>query len=184
MATRKAAFRIAARHLRVRLGVGNQRVRLRLAAGARRRRNADRRQHRLRGLAVPAVVAHRAAVGQDEVDPLRAIERAAAAERDDRVDRRRRGVRAPGFDHRGIGVRVEVVEDVPDDAGRLQAGDRASHDAGRHDPLVGDDQRSRKCQLARERAQLVQRAIAENHPCPEREVEWDHREPKILHWPG
>ena len=79
--------RIAARHLHVRAGIGDHRVALRLAAGAGGRGNADRRQQRRRGLAVAAVLAHLAAVGEQEIDPLGAVERAAAADGDDRIER-------------------------------------------------------------------------------------------------
>ena len=72
-----------------------------------------------------------------------------------------------------------------DDAGRRQARrPRGSRCRPRRSP-VGDDERSRKCQARARAAQPVQRAIAENHARPEREVEWaSSTEPKILHWPG
>ena len=92
-------LRIAARHLQVRRRIGNHRVGLRFAAGARRGRHADHREHRLRGLAVAAIVGDRAAVGQQQIDALGAVERAAAAERDEAVDVERGGRVAARFDH-------------------------------------------------------------------------------------
>ena len=103
-------LRIAAGHLLVGLGVGNDRVALRLAPRSRRRRHADGRQHRPRSLAESPIVAHRAAVGQHEVDALGAIERAAAPERHERIDRTRGGGDAPGLDHAAVGVGVELVK--------------------------------------------------------------------------
>ena len=53
IATRKRGLLVAAGHLDVRLGVGDQRERLRFAAGAGRGGHGDRRQHRPHGFAVP-----------------------------------------------------------------------------------------------------------------------------------
>ena len=72
-------------------------------------------------LAVAAIVRDAAAVGQQEVDPLRAVERAAAAERDDRIDAQRLGEAAPGLDHRAVRVLAEVVKGHDFDRPRLRA---------------------------------------------------------------
>ena len=82
----KRRLLIPACHLHVRFGVRDQGKGLGLAAGARRSGHADRRQHRLGGLAEALVVGHRAAVGQQEIDPLGAVHRAAAADRDQKID--------------------------------------------------------------------------------------------------
>ena len=103
-------LRIAAGHLHVRLGIDDDRIGLHLRAGAGRRRNRQHRQHRLRGLPVALVVGDRPAVCQQEIDPLRAVEGAAASQPDDRVDVARRRDPVSPFDHRRIGVDVEVVE--------------------------------------------------------------------------
>ena len=83
----RRGLRIAARHLLMRLFVGNQRERLALAARAGGRRNGDEREHRIRRLADSPVVLHPSAIGQDEVAALRRIHAAAAAEADDQFDR-------------------------------------------------------------------------------------------------
>ncbi len=122
--------RIAARHLHMRRGIGDDGIALRLAPGAGGRRNADHRQQRCVRLAVSTVVGHRAAVGQQEVDALGAVERAAAAEPDDRVDPERRGKGAAGLDHRGIGILAEVVvrewRSIPAASSAASAGGRRS----------------------------------------------------------
>ncbi len=65
---------VAARHLHPGLRICDDAVALRLAPRAGCRRDPDHRQQRRPGPAEPAVVGHLAAVGQQEVDALRAIE--------------------------------------------------------------------------------------------------------------
>src|SRR5262249_6825402 len=64
----------------------------------------------------PPVPPIRPAVGEHEVDPFRAVERAAAADRDDRVDAARRRERSSGLDHPIVGIAVEVVKAMRRDA--------------------------------------------------------------------
>ena len=106
----KCRLGIAAGHFHVRPRIGNQRVALRLAARAGRGRNGDHRKHRLRSLAVAPVIAHAAAVGQYEVDPFGAVERAATAEPDDRVHTASGREHSPGLHHLRVRIRVEIVE--------------------------------------------------------------------------
>ena len=97
---------VAAGHFHVRLGVGDQRVRLRLAAGAGGRRHGDHRQQRPGRLALPPIVLHPPAARIEKVDSLRAVHRAAAAEADDQIgpkllgDLRAPRRRAPSSDSR------------------------------------------------------------------------------------
>ncbi len=77
---------VAAGHLHVRLRVGNQRVRLGLASGAGRRRDGDHRQKGELRLSEAAVILHAAAVGEEKVDSLRAVEAASAAQTDQEID--------------------------------------------------------------------------------------------------
>ncbi len=75
----------AAGHLAVLGRGGDESVRLRFAARAGRRRNADRREKRAVGLPHALVVLHTAAIREDEVDAFGGIHRAAAADCHDRV---------------------------------------------------------------------------------------------------
>jgi hypothetical protein len=72
----------------------------------------------MRGFAVTVVIAYRAAVRQQEVDALRAIERTAAAQRDDRINLHRGGEVAPALAHIGVRVHVEFVKGKNFDARR------------------------------------------------------------------
>ena len=92
---------VAAGHFDVRLGVGDQRVRLRFAAGAGGGRHGDHRQQRAGRLALAPIVLHPPAARIEEVDPLRAIHRAAAAEADDQVRPKLLGDGEAGVDVRG-----------------------------------------------------------------------------------
>ena len=170
----KRRLRIAARHLEMRLAVGDDRVGLRLAPGPGRRRNADRGQQRLDRLAVAAVVAHRAPVGQHEIDPLGAVERAAASDRDDRIDAQGGGERAPGLDHAGVRTRREAAEQPARRAALLERGLRVRSMARRHDARVRHDERPRESELARERAEPCEGAFAEDDARPMVEVERGH----------
>ena len=90
--------------------IGNERIALGLAPGAGGGGNADHGKHVLRGLAVSPVVLHAAAVGQQEVDALGAIQGAASPQSDDGVRPLFGCELSPPLDHGGIGVDVEVVE--------------------------------------------------------------------------
>src|SRR6185369_3877154 len=76
----KRCFWIATRHLRMCLGVGNQRVTLSFTSGAGGGRYRNHRQHRLSRLSVAAIVRHAATVGQQKIDALGAVHRAATTE--------------------------------------------------------------------------------------------------------
>ena len=75
----ECGLRVAAGHLDVRDGVGDQGVALGFAARAGRGGDADHGEHRLRGLTVALVIRNFSAVRQDEVDAFGAIHGAAAA---------------------------------------------------------------------------------------------------------
>ena len=154
--------RIAAGHLRVRVRVGDDRVALRLAAGSRRRRNPDRRQQRAARLAVAAVITHRAAARQDEVDALCAVERAAAAKRHDRIDPRRRRDQAPGFNHARVGVGVEIVKARGGVACGPQQRHRFFDVASRDDAGIGNEQGMSTPQVADEVSETPECGIAED----------------------
>ena len=123
---------------------------------------------------MPAVVAHRSAVGQDEVDALRAVERAAAAERDDAVDASAGRVLAPRLDHVGVGVRAELVKEERHDADGVQQRRRAIHQAGRDNSFVGDDQRAREPELGAQQAKLIQRAVSKDDAGSQCEIKRSH----------
>ena len=82
----------------MRLGVGDQGERLDLASGSRRGGHGDHGAQRPFGLALPPVVAHLAAVRQQEVRALGRVEAAAAADGDEQVGAvRARGREAASF---------------------------------------------------------------------------------------
>ena len=101
--------RIATRHLHVGLRIGDHRVTLGFASGARCRRDSDHRQERSAGFAVAAVIADAPAVRQNEVDAFGTVERAAAAQRDDRINAQWFSESGPRFDHGAVGILAEGV---------------------------------------------------------------------------
>ncbi len=132
----------------MRLLVGDQGERLGLAARAGRRRHADGREHRLRRLAEALVVAHLAAVGQQEVDPLAHVHAAAAADGDQRVDCVVAGHLQGGGDVARRRVLLDLVEDEDLQAGLAQRGHGPLRVAGLAQPGVGDQQDAPAAQLA------------------------------------
>jgi hypothetical protein len=97
---------------------------------------------------VALVVAHGPAVGQDEIDPLGAVERAAAPEPDDRIDAARCGMHPARLDHARVGVRIEVVERTGCDAGLAQNRLHTANQSRGHDAGVGHDQGPGKAAFA------------------------------------
>ena len=156
--------RVAARHLDAGRGVGHHRVALRFAAGAGGRRDADHRQQRPRRLAVSPIVFHPAAVGEQKVDALGAVHRTAATQADDGVDRVRTGGRAPGVDHGGIGIHIELVESHGGDAGPREQSFRQRHVSGLDQTVVRHEQRAPEPQLRGDGAEAPDRAAAEHQP--------------------
>jgi hypothetical protein len=166
--------RIPARHLHVRGRVGDDGVALRLAAGPGRRRHENHGQQRRASPPVAAVVAHRAAVGQEEVDPLGAVERAAAAEADDRVRLEARGVSAARFHHRAVGVLAELVEGDDRDVRVLEQPARRRHVAGIDEAGVGDEQRAAESEIGGQMTEPRERALTEDDARARPEVEGLH----------
>ena len=117
----KRSLGIPASHLLMGIRVGNERVALSLAPGAGRGGNADHGQHIPGGLAVSPVVLHAAAVGQQKVDALGAIQGTASPQSDDGVRPLFGCELSPPLDHGRIGVDVEVVEGQRLNARRLES---------------------------------------------------------------
>ena len=103
--------------------------------------------------------------------PFCAVEGAAAAQADDRVDAERRGKRAPALDHRRVRVDVEVVERNRVHAGGAQQPQGPFHVARLEQARVGDEQRLREAQLAGDVAEALDSAGAEDEPRAKLEVE-------------
>ena len=154
----------AAGHLAVGRGVGDERVRLGLAAGAGGGRHADRRQQGHRGVAEALVVGDGAAVGDDEVDPLRAVHRAAAADGDEQVRRDPTGRRHSGLDVLLGGVLVDIGEDRDLETGRFEGLERSLGVAGGFDPPVGHHQGAPPGELTRQPAELAEASRSVDDP--------------------
>ena len=76
---------------------------------------------------------------------------------------------------RRIGVGVEVVKGERRRCRRVSSERRgALHLAGRDDPAIGDEQRARERQLARQLAEPRERAVAEHDARAQLKVEWRH----------
>ena len=114
------------------------------ASGAGGRWHADGGKHGVRCLAETPVVPDPPTVSEHEVDALGAVERAAAAERDDRIDRGPGRDNASGFNHGRGGVGVEVMKAGDGDPGALQAEGRLRHMPGIDEPWIGDEERPLK----------------------------------------
>src|SRR5215211_9490108 len=82
----------------------------------------------------------------------------------------------PGFDHARIGVGVELLEARGVDAGGVQLRRRSVDVAGRGDAWIGHDERVPPAHLAGKAAEPLERAVAEDDPRAEDEVErWNLR---------
>ena len=110
------------------------------ASSACRSRDPDHRQQRRGGLPVPTVVGDRSAVAQHEVDALRAVERAAAANADDRIDVQRTRECHSSIDHRAIRVDPDPVEEKRFDVLGSKSVEDAVGMPGLADARVGDDE--------------------------------------------
>jgi hypothetical protein len=155
---------VAARHLLVRLLIGDQRVALALAAGAGGGRNGDEWQERFgRRVGVP-VVAHPSAIGQQEVAALGGVHRAAAAEADDDVDFPVTRHREAGIDVGGGGVLVRPVVGHYREAGPLERLPHLGRMAGGDQALIGDQQRARRPDLTCQLAQTCQATRPRDQP--------------------
>ena len=172
--------RIAAGHFRVRRRIRDDGIALCFAPGARRCRDTDRRQQRPPRLAVAAIIANSAAVGEQEVDPLAGIERAAAAERHDAVDRVRRGERAPRFDHRAVRVFAEFVKGNHRDGRRLERAANGRDMSRADEPGIRDEQRALKPQLPCRRPHPIDTSGTEDYARPRVELERHHREVNFI----
>ena len=159
--------RVAARHLHVRRRIGDDRVALRLAAGAGGRGHADHRQQRRRrpcrsrdsrDISPPLV--------SRKLIPLAQSSELPPPSRDDRVDAppARRSV-APCATIVAVRVRAELVKSAPPGSMRDSSGqlDRRGV-AGLDDARVGDEQRAVKAEIASERPVRSPRAHAEDRP--------------------
>ena len=162
---------VTASHLHMRLRVGDQRERLSFASRAGCRGDRDRRQHRLRRLADPPVVLDLSAVGQQEVDPLRAVHAATTADRDEEVDPL--GLRNGQSSIYVVGGRigVDVLEDERIETRLAQGRDRLCHVSGPFNAVVGDNEDSRAAQFARQLAQTRHRSRSEDDSRARIEVE-------------
>ena len=159
---REGGFAVAAGHFQVRLLVGDQGERLGLAAGARRRRHADRRQHRLLGPAEALVVGHRAAVGEDEIDPLGAVHGAAAADGNDQVDAERPSEIDADADVLAGRILLDLIKDEHLEPGFLQRFQSPPRMPDGVQTRIGHEQRSRGTELPRQFAQALKRSGTEH----------------------
>jgi hypothetical protein len=89
---------------------------LRFAACSGGRRYADHRSIGSR-LAVAVEIVNAAALRQQKINPLRAVERTSAAQANDRIHALPDGIGATGLDHVGVGVGAKVAELESLDAG-------------------------------------------------------------------
>ena len=106
----KRRARIAAGHLVVGGGVGDERVRLGLAPGAGRGGHPDHGEQRAAVLAVAPVVGHPPAVREEEVGALGAVEGASARRGPRRSPLRGAGGIGRYLHHRGVRLVLEIME--------------------------------------------------------------------------
>jgi hypothetical protein len=116
-----------------------------------------------------------AAVGEHEVDPLGAVERAAAADGDDGIGPRRGGTHAPRVHHVAVRIGIEIVEPKDGDARRLEQRLGAVDAAGRGDAGIRHHEGARCPQLAGQLPDARQRIRPENHTCRQVDLEGIHR---------
>ena len=136
----RGSLRVAARHFLMRLLVGDQGERLRFAARAGGGGDSDQRQHGLGRFSDSPVVLHASTVGEQKVDALGAVHRAAAAKTDDQVDFVLFGECKAGIDMRRSRVFLYVTEDDSREALGFEKANGGSRVAGADDAGVGDDQ--------------------------------------------
>ena len=145
------------------LAGGDDGNRRHLGAGAGRCGREDHRQSRPLRLADAEHVGQRLASRREQGDELGGVERRAAAEPDDAA-RARRGRSFDRFeDHLRRRIGDHVGEYGGLDVGRLQDGERALDDAGRHHAGIGDKDNAPTELLLRQRAEPHERPGAELH---------------------
>ena len=154
---------IPAGHLHVSLRIGNQRVRLGLASGSRRRGDSDERQKGELRFVEAAVIFHAAAVREEKVDSLRAVEAASPTQTDQEID----PFAASDFERtvnvfrRRIGS--HVVEERDFESACTKRFDGVPFVAGLFDALVRDDEDPFPAQFLRDFTQPIDGAPPENH---------------------
>ena len=161
-------FRVEARHLLVRRFIGDERRTLALAAGARRRRDGDEREHRLRRFPHAPIVAHLAAVREDEIRAFRCIHAAPTANPDEDV-RPTRSLHAPG-DVARRRVLPHPVEHRHREPRRAQEIARFPRVARCDDAGIRDDERP-LAETRREFADARQRSRTHDEACAELPIE-------------
>jgi hypothetical protein len=114
----------------------------------------------MNGLAVSPEIPHRTALRQQEVDPLGAIEGAASAKGDDRIDAFAVGIRPTRLDHIGVGVWTEVAENEHMDAGALEQPVCAFEVPRPREARIGNQQCTREAEFPGKPPELLQHARA------------------------
>ena len=165
---------IAAGHLHVGRGVGDHGVALCFAPCSCRSGNTDHRQQRRRRFPVAAIIAHRAAVGQEEIDPFRAVQRAPATETDDGVEAERLREGAASLDHRAVRIGTKLGEEDRVNARSLQNSRGAGGVTGIDDTGVGHEQRTFEPQIAREVPKTLQNTEPEYDSSARTKLERNH----------
>ena len=126
--------------------------------------DGDRGEHRPGRPAAAVVVLHAAAAGEEKIDPLGAVHRAAAAEPHDQVGPEAAGQRGAGIDLAGGRLFREGLEAGRLDPRRLERPGADGRVAGPHDARIADNQGSRRAELAGEFAQPPDGVSADDQP--------------------
>jgi hypothetical protein len=151
----RARLGITACHFFMGVIAADERVRLALAPGAGSGRDGDQGQHRLRGLPVPVIVAHDAAIAEQKIAGLGGVHAASAAEGDDAVERLFLREVAAGSGVGFGGVFPGVVVDGHGDARRREQALGVGEMAGARNAPVADQENRGSANLAYARRQLA-----------------------------
>ncbi len=148
-------------HLLVALAIGDDREARHFRAGAGRRRNGNQGQAGLGDGIRHLVVAHAAAIGRQHRHGLGGVDGAAAAQRDEAVERAGPQRRDPGLDHLGGGIWHGVREDLPGDAGGIEPVRDLRQQARTFHEAVCDDERPARAERGQRRRYLGNGAAAD-----------------------
>ena len=162
---------VAAGHFDMGFGIADERKGLRLAPGAGRRRHTDRREHRAGRLATAMIVVHPAAAGVDEVDPLRAVHRAAATDRHDDIGANPAGRLDAGGDMGGGRILADGGERRNGESCRLKRRDPQPRMPRPLHPRIADDQRPVAAELTSQAAEPSDRSGPDDQPRAGTELE-------------
>ena len=150
----------------------DERVRLGFASGPGRCGDCHHRQQRFLGFSVSPVVGHAPAIGQEKINSLGAIHRAAASQPNQEINPVFAGRQPAALRHGRSRILPEIVKGGEVEARFLQHSAGVLDVARSEQARIGNHENARPAQLAHKLPQAVHSSHAEMDPCRGLEVEF------------